>query len=169
MPKTKLTILSILTPQLLTLLSILLTLSEEYRCEPQRSGHQLSLGLRTYLRRSWSVQLVQKLGAGLRDVLRASVMLPERSGKQQQQQLSQKVSAGQASDQRKRREREGHISPQRSPLGTNQSLPSASDTCSERCRSAQQVPIPFWVPEAARSTREDGVERHQKQRAVAGL
>ena len=69
-------------------------------------------------------------------------MLPERSGKQQQQQLSQKVSAGQASDQRKRREREGHISPQRSPLGTNQSLPSASDTCSERCRSAQQVPIP---------------------------
>ena len=69
-------------------------------------------------------------------------MLPERSGKQQQQKLSQKVSAGQASDQRKRREREGHISPQRSPLGTNQSLPSASDTCSERCRSAQQVPIP---------------------------
>ena len=83
--------------------------------------------------------------------------------------VSQKVSAGQASDQRKRREREGHISPQRSPLGTNQSLPSASDTCSEICRSAQQVPIPFWVPEAARSTREEGVERHQKKRAVAGL
>ena len=38
------------------------------------------------------------------------------------------------------------ISPQWSPLGTNQSLPSASDMCSEGCRSAQQVPIPFWVP-----------------------
>ena len=44
-----------------------------------------SVARATSLRRSRSVQLVQKLGAGLRDVLRASVMLPERSDKQQQQ------------------------------------------------------------------------------------
>ena len=69
------------------------------------AGHAVRAGGKsvaraTYLRRSWSVQLVQKLGAGLHDVLRALVMLPERSDKQQQQQLGWKVSAGQAVSQK---------------------------------------------------------------------
>ena len=55
-----------------------------------------SVARATYLRRSRSVQLVRKLAAGLRDVIRASMILPERSSKQQQQELSQKVLAGQA-------------------------------------------------------------------------
>ena len=52
-----------------------------------------SVARATYLRRSCSVELVRKLAAGLRDVVRPAVILPERSGKQQQQQLSQKASA----------------------------------------------------------------------------
>ena len=54
-----------------------------------------SVARATYLRRSWSVHLVRKLDAGQRDVVRAVIMLPERSSKQQQQQLSQKASARQ--------------------------------------------------------------------------
>ena len=92
-----------------------------------------SVARATYLRRSWAVQLVQKHGTGLRDVLRASVMLPERSDKQQQQQLSQKVSAGQAvSACEKGALREQRISGVLAPLSSFESLPLAFVMCSER-------------------------------------
>ena len=52
-----------------------------------------SVARATYLRRSRPVQLVQTLCAGFRNLLRPAVLLPERSNKQHQQQLSQKVSA----------------------------------------------------------------------------
>ena len=38
-----------------------------------------SVARATYLRRSWSVELIRKLDTDLRDVIRAAVMLPEHS------------------------------------------------------------------------------------------
>ena len=52
-----------------------------------------SVARATYLWRSRSVQLVQKLDAGLRDVPRASVMLLERSDKQWQQKQQPEAAA----------------------------------------------------------------------------
>ena len=86
----------------------------------------------SHLRRSWFVQLVQKLGAGLRGVLRSTVMLPERGGKQQQQQLSQKVSAGQTvTAGGKGALREQRISRVLGPLSSIESLPLAFMMCSK--------------------------------------
>ena len=60
-------------------------------------------------------------------------MLPERSGKQQQQQLSQKVSAGQAVRAgEKGALREQRVSGVLGPFGSCKSLALTSVMCSER-------------------------------------
>ena len=83
--------------------------------------------------RSWSVELVRKLDTGLRGVLRSTVMLPERGGKQQQQQLSQKASAGQTvTAGGKGALREQRISGVLGPFSSFKSLALASVMCSER-------------------------------------
>ena len=61
------------------------------------------------------------------------MMLPERSGKQQQQELSQKVSAGQAvSKAQDGALREQRISGVHGPFSSFKSLPLAFVMCSER-------------------------------------
>ena len=54
-----------------------------------------SVARATYLRRCRSVRLARTLDTGLRNAVRAAVMLAERGGKQQRHARSQKVSAGQ--------------------------------------------------------------------------
>ena len=67
-----------------------------------QSGREKSVARATNLRRSWSVQLTSKLTTSLRDALQAVSILPDRGGKQQQQQLSRKVSARRAVSQEER-------------------------------------------------------------------
>ena len=119
-----------------------------------------------------------------RDVLRASVMLPERSDKQQQQQLSRKVSAGQAvSREEKRALREQRVSGVPGPFSSLQSLPPAFVMCSkwsayylERCgdhasqqRTHNRCRLHVKWPPAALESRPVGWETRARPASWAQL